>query len=171
MPAKQKVALNNLRKFDGAGRIMELDEGLEAVVPCSQCAAKKDEGVICKLYKDGREKSCAYCKRYQRGGCDASASARPPTIEERLAALENTLGERVAAVECPLQERVTELENALATAHQRINKLNKELKLQDEKVKQQDNVIAAIRTEQEDTGADIADIMEWMRQYSSQRVA
>lgn len=60
MPEKAKVALNNLRKYDTAGRIMETDEGADAEDPCSWCS----RGSVthpCRVYKSKPE-SCASCK-------------------------------------------------------------------------------------------------------------
>lgn len=80
---KVKVAMNNLRKLDTAGRIMETDEGKAATTPCSWCSRPGNE-VDCRVWKDKEDKSCAYCRRKGKAGCTAGSAVRPVTVKEKI---------------------------------------------------------------------------------------
>ena len=94
-----RAALNKLRKFDTAGRIMETNEGVAALRQCGECKKKSME---CKAYGNGEKgKACAYCTRMGRPGCKAMAPPSPPTMEQRveqLAAELETVKAELAAV-------------------------------------------------------------------------
>ncbi|KAK5736419.1 hypothetical protein LTR17_007415 [Elasticomyces elasticus] len=78
---ESKVALNNLRKFDHPGRIMETSEGVDAVNPCKWCT-RPDNGAQCRVFKDREDLSCAWCKRYGKAGCTAKQT--PSTEADEL---------------------------------------------------------------------------------------
>lgn len=92
--------MNNLRKFDAAGRMVELPEGSTAAVGCSECVKR---GVVCRVSLTRVDKTCAYCKRMGRSGCtavkeveeeeDVPAAASTTTAgdSQRLAAIEQQL--------------------------------------------------------------------------------
>ena len=91
-PTRAKVALNKLRKFDQAGRIMETEEGTAAVQRCTNF--KRNDKTQCMLFADGHEKACAFCKRIGKGGCTASLEEpepTPKTINDRLAEMQEQL--------------------------------------------------------------------------------
>lgn len=90
--ASKKNALNTLRKFDAAGRMMETDEGELAVEPCSWCT-RPGLAVECRVYKGRKEKACAYCRRHGKSGCAAGDPSRAaaPSVEDRLASIEAQL--------------------------------------------------------------------------------
>ena len=66
-----KKALNNLRKYNLAGRIIETKEGIATTVACDWCKRPGNK-VDCKIFKD-RNKVCAYYKRYTRSRCSTLA--------------------------------------------------------------------------------------------------
>ena len=70
---KRKSALQNLRRYDSAGRIMETGEAVKAARPCTQCA-RHGARVLCKVYGSRVEKACAFCKKQGRSDCDANAA-------------------------------------------------------------------------------------------------
>lgn len=86
-PAQKKNALQQLRKYDACGRIMETDEGETAANTCKQCAHRS---LPCRVWKEKDDISCAFCKRNGRAGCEARVvPTAEPTIT--LANLENRL--------------------------------------------------------------------------------
>lgn len=93
-PATRKAALNTLRKFDAAGRMVETSEGKTAAVACSWCDRPGALRVECRVFVSGKEQGCAYCRRHGKGGCFAGdpSKAPGPTVEERLTAVEKQLG-------------------------------------------------------------------------------
>lgn len=99
--SKKVIAMNAIRKFDAAGRIMETDEGALAVVSCDRCSRENAEEV-CKVFADGRDKACAACKRNAKSGCNASLTEKPLSLEDRVLALEEQLN--------AANERIQELE-------------------------------------------------------------
>ncbi|KAK4551098.1 hypothetical protein LTR86_011311 [Recurvomyces mirabilis] len=110
--AAKKAALNNLRKYDTAGRIMETDEGVPAPNPCSWCTRGGNLGVECKVFGSRDDIACAYCKRMGKSGCTAKEvveeGATRATSEQRVAALETEL----AAEKVKVVALETSLENA-----------------------------------------------------------
>lgn len=83
---KAKGALNHLRKFDVAGRIMETDEGIDAPSPCAWCTRKGREE-LCRVFADKEKaEACAYCRRMAKSGCTAyivePVVVVPPSAEE-----------------------------------------------------------------------------------------
>ena len=109
--AKSKVALNNLRKFDAAGRIMETNEGVAAVEACSWCA--RDSTTVCTIYADSSKgAACAYCRRHAKSGCSAKAIASPPTTEERVAQVESQLAEAQETIRAQ-QETIEQQQTAI----------------------------------------------------------
>ena len=90
---KEKAALNNLRKYSAAGHIMETDEGVIAAQACEWCT-RPGHNWPCKVYRTGLESACAYCKRHAKSGCSASLNAAPPSMDDRLAALEDAIREQ-----------------------------------------------------------------------------
>lgn len=109
--------MNTLRKFDAAGRIMETDEGELASQPCPWCTRDGLE-VECRVYKNNKEKACAYCRRHGKAGCSAGDPSRaaPPSVEDRLGALEDTVTRLSAerdsfrAGQAAMQQRIDDLE-------------------------------------------------------------
>ena len=84
---------------------METNEGVAAVEVCVWCGRDRS-GVECKVFQDkAKGEACAYCKRYGKSGCSASAVKSPPTIEERVAALEAEL----AAAKVTMAEQARKL--------------------------------------------------------------
>ncbi|KAK3048978.1 hypothetical protein LTR09_009632 [Extremus antarcticus] len=73
IPDDVAVALNRLKTFDQAGRVMETSEGAIAAVPCHTC---QKAGNVCKMFANGKYVTCAYCKRIAKGGCTASLTLR-----------------------------------------------------------------------------------------------
>lgn len=80
--SKRKVALNNLRKFNAAGRIMETDEGIIAPTPCRWCT--KDDDHECKVWRGRADLACAYCKRHAKKGCKAKLVEEEEEEEQEL---------------------------------------------------------------------------------------
>ena len=116
--AKTKVALNNLRKYDAAGRIMETLEGAMAVEACGWC--NRDDSIICMVFADGREKACAYCKRMGKSGCSASLTASPKTLEERMAEMEARLEQSESQLKAA-NKRIDELETQVGGIKARLD--------------------------------------------------
>lgn len=110
--AKKTTAMNAIRKFDAAGRIMETDEGVLAAVPCTRCSREKATEV-CMVFADDRAKACACCKRHAKSDCDASREAKPLTTVERVVVLEEQLK---AAL-----ERIEELETGQRSIGERLD--------------------------------------------------
>lgn len=110
--SNQKNAKNNLRKFDGAGRIMETNEGVPAMVTCDTCA--RDPELVCRVFADvSKGRICAYCRCRGRTGCVTIPS--PPSDVERLEQVERSLAavvQTVATTTVPstLEHRVLLLE-------------------------------------------------------------
>lgn len=103
-PAKRRVAMNNLRKFDAAGRIMETDEGKAALSPCKWCTREGNE-VACRVFAaDGDSAACAFCKRMAKPHCLAGVAV----VEDEAAAS---------------QRRVLQLENEVAALKDRVGQL------------------------------------------------
>lgn len=117
--SKVKVALNNLRKCDSAGRIMETDEGMDAPNFCSVC--KKDSrNPTCRVWRNNEDLACALCKRLARAGCKANTTIEetdeeeddsPDAGEGRVAELEAEM-ERLKAASSASEQRVKALEDA-----------------------------------------------------------
>lgn len=107
--------MNNLRKFEAAGLIMETEEGKPAPNPCSWCT-RSGTLDICRVFRDKDDKACAYCKRMGKSGCTA-AVVREQTNEERLEQKVDELEEKLmgaeARMEC-LEEEVAKLKAQLA---------------------------------------------------------
>jgi len=78
---QRQTAFNMLRKFDGAGRIMETDEGVPAPNPCSWCT-RDGYDVECRVFKDRDDTSCAYCKRMGKPRCTAKQVATDEAQED-----------------------------------------------------------------------------------------
>ena len=70
---KKINAQQYLRKFDAAGRIMETDEGIAAPTPCARCT-RGGLGKVCRIFKNRKDKACAYCKRLSKAGCAAAVA-------------------------------------------------------------------------------------------------
>jgi len=115
-PAKKKVALNNLRKFDAAGRIMETAEGMDAPSPCHWCT-RAGHTKPCRVWKDRDEAACAYCKRHAKAGCLARVAHEDSETESEPA--DAALAEshqRVRIESAESAEKIIDLEERLATA-------------------------------------------------------
>lgn len=113
MKAQKKVAQNNLRKFDVAGRIAETDEGIVASKGCKQCS---QHGVVCMVFsEESKGKSCAFCTRYGRSPCTATAVASAEESEG-----EESMDEKLARMEA----RITALEAKCEALESRVNAEN-----------------------------------------------
>jgi len=107
---KEKAALNNLRKFEQAGQIMETENGKAAVSPCTWCTRKGLE-VPCRVFKDRDDKTCAYCKRMGKSGCQAALpkeKSRGDELQLQVDKLEEEIKSSQNLIEI-LEEEVAEL--------------------------------------------------------------
>lgn len=110
---KAKVAMNNLRKFDAAGRIEETDEGKDADVACSWCA-REGNRIVCRVWKDKEDKACAFCKRNGKAGCAAGGAAAEAAAEEK------------TEIEA-LKDKITSLEESASLHKKHIKKLKSQV--------------------------------------------
>ena len=128
--SKVKTAINNLRKYDVAGRIMETDDGMDAPSPCSWCNRKGSE-VNCRVWKDKDEKMCAYCRRMGKTGCGAKTA---PVEEEQTMPL-------------AIKRRFAEIERHFAELQSRLEKAEGVISEQGEQLKEKDAKIAKLAHE------------------------
>lgn len=133
MPAYKKNALNSLRKFDAAGRMMETDEGELAGAPCSWCTRDR-LAVECRVYKGKREKACAYCRRHGKAGCFAGDPGRAPapSTSDRLLLVERSVEERLLGLEAELlffQDQLAEEKQKREALEERIEAFSSRLGL------------------------------------------
>lgn len=107
-----KVALNTLRKFDAAGRIMTGGEGIDAPTTCSWCKRPGHE-VACRVFANGKDKACAYCKRHGKKDCEASTVPEKEGDKmdvDQSSELGNELGNELGSESAAFTQRVTKLE-------------------------------------------------------------
>lgn len=120
-PDEGSAAMTTIRIFDKIGRIMETDEGTEAVKPCNHCK-RGDRLAPCSVLADGTEKACAKCKRYRKSCFSESHPAKAPTIEERFTELEGQLEDTKDEFERQLddtKEQLGEMKQQLGVALKR----------------------------------------------------
>lgn len=106
--AKKVNALNQLRKFDNAGRIMETDEGMikfkpklmgVAVPLHAKTPPRYAPGVVDQanelraVYRARNDAACAYCKRMSRPGCTSATGGDDGRNTETVDDLRNQLEE------------------------------------------------------------------------------
>lgn len=92
-----------LRRYAAAGRIMETDEGVAALEPCSLCARNGHE---CKVYKNRTQRTCAYCRRAGKPSCNATV----PVFERPGSPKVNS----IAGLRAQLQKSLTEVKGLLS---------------------------------------------------------
>jgi len=122
--ATRKTAMNYLRKFDAAGRIMETDEGTAAPSPCSWCT-REGHKQPCRVWATREDKACAYCKRHAKAECRAkdvkvevvTTKDRVSTVEERLTKLDSNMA--------ALREETTTVKERLTAVEERMTKLDR----------------------------------------------
>ena len=91
---------------------METAKSVIAAMACDRCSREKAQE-ICMVFADGRDKACAACKRHAKSGCNASLTAKPLSLEERVETMEMQLQ--------AAYERIEELETAQVRSDSRID--------------------------------------------------
>lgn len=104
----QKNIKNTLRKFDAAGRIIEIREGKDVIVPYSTYTREKAPKRYI-VFRNRDNKAYAYYKRHGRSSCTTSIKPTPkpktpPTLNFSASSL------RVTVIAIQLQEMATIME-------------------------------------------------------------
>lgn len=82
-PEQRKTALRWMREWDLIGRIMETDEGVDAVEECKECYY--DGNITCRMLTTSvgvAGSRCALCIAMHKGHCDAKMIETPTADEE-----------------------------------------------------------------------------------------